>query len=73
MWDRTAEPLPADTARQRNPGPQILQSHALGRGMVFCVIEPRASPSRSMQQGPSLGQLYLLARALTEPPNRGRP
>jgi len=52
MWDRTAEPSPADTVRRRNPGPQILRTHALGRGTVFCVIEPRAPPSRSMQQGP---------------------
>jgi len=50
MWDRTVEPSPADTARRRNPGPQILRSHALGRGTVFFIIEPRG-PSRSMQQG----------------------
>ena len=51
MWDRSAEPSPANTARRRNPGPQILRSHALGRGAVFLVIELRAPPSRSMQQG----------------------
>src|ERR1700723_1878419 len=49
MWDRTAEPSPADTARRRNPGPQILRSHPLGRGTVFFVIEPK-DPGRSMQQ-----------------------
>jgi hypothetical protein len=52
MWDRTAEPSPADTARRRNPDPQGPWSHALGRGMVFLAIEPRAPPSRSTQQGP---------------------
>jgi hypothetical protein len=51
MWDRTAEPSPTDAARRRNPGPQILRSHALGRGTVFCVIEPGVPPSWSMQQG----------------------
>jgi hypothetical protein len=49
MWDRTAEPSPPDTARRRNPGPQILRSHPLGRGTVFFVIEPK-DPGRSMQQ-----------------------
>jgi hypothetical protein len=41
MWDCTAEPSPADTARRRNPGPQILRRG----GMVFFVIEPK-DPSR---------------------------
>jgi hypothetical protein len=38
MWDRTAEQSPADPARRRNPGSQILRSHALGRGTVFFVM-----------------------------------
>ena len=51
-WDRSAEPSPANTARRRNSGPQILRSHALGRSTVFFVIELRTPPSRSMQQDP---------------------
>ncbi|MEA2733467.1 MAG: hypothetical protein QOF70_7942, partial [Acetobacteraceae bacterium] len=58
MWDYTAEPSPADTARRRNPDPQGPWSQALGRGRCSLLSNPGrrpAGPCNKVNMGVSLG------------------